>query len=109
MKQSKIDRLRAAGWKVGTPRELLALSDEESNLIEVKLAIAELIYARRRRARLTQNELAKRIGSSQSRVAKMESGSASVSLELMLRAAFGLGVSIPELGKALTVTSRHAG
>ena len=101
MKKSKIDRLRGAGWSVGGARELLGLSREESELIELKLAVAELLHARRARAALSQAAVAARVGSSQSRVAKMEAGQASVSLDLMVRTAFSLGVSMAELGKAI--------
>ena len=106
MKKSKIDRLRAAGWKVGSARELLRLSSEESDLIELKLAVAEFLLTQRRRRDLTQTALAKKLGSSQSRVAKIEAGDASVSLDLMFRAAFSLGVSPAELGKAIGKSGR---
>lgn len=102
MKKSKRDRLRAAGWKVGNAQEFLGLSDEEAALIELKLGLADFLREERRRQNLSQASLAKRIGSSQSRIAKMEAGDASVSLDLMFRAAFNLGVSNKALGKAVT-------
>lgn len=115
MKQSKAARLRAAGWKVGSPSELLGLAPEESEMMELKFAVAEFLLGRRRKRELTQTALAKRIGSSQSRVAKLEAGDSSVSLDLMFRAAFSLGVSPAELGKAISkagrsrATARRAG
>ncbi len=39
MNRSKAQRLAAAGWKVGTVKELLKLSEEEESLIEMKLAL----------------------------------------------------------------------
>jgi ribosome-binding protein aMBF1 (putative translation factor) len=102
MKKSKIDRLRSAGWKVGDAQEFLDLSDEEMALIELKLGIADFLREAREQKELTQAALAKRIGSSQSRIAKMEAGDASVSLDLMFRAAFSLGISRRELGKRIT-------
>lgn len=106
LKQTKADRLRAAGWKLGGARYLLGLSSEESALIELKLAVAKFLLAQRRRRDLTQTALAKRLGSSQSRVAKIEAGDASVSLDLMFRAAFSLGVSPAELGRAIGKSGR---
>ncbi len=41
--------------------------------------------------RLTQTQLAKKLSSSQSRVAKMEAGDRSVSLDLLVRSLFALG------------------
>jgi DNA-binding XRE family transcriptional regulator len=111
MKKSKVEKLRAAGWKVGGVREFLGLSDEDVALIDLKLAFAEFLREMRRRRDLSQTELAKRIGSSQSRVAKMEAGDASVSLDLMFRTAFSLGVSVRDIGRTITRTrrSRRAG
>ena len=109
MKKSKIDRLRAAGWKVGDAQDFLGLSDEEFALIELKFGIADFLRETREGQELTQSALAKRIGSSQSRIAKMEAGDASVSLDLMFRAAFNLGISRRELGKKITGMKRPRG
>lgn len=102
MKKPKADRIRAGGWKIGDAQEFLGLSDEEAALIEVKLALADCVREERLRQNLTQTALAKRIGSSQSRVAKLEAGESAVSLDLMFRAAFNLGISLQVLGKRIT-------
>ena len=102
MKQLKADRLRAAGWKVGDARGFLKLSEEEACLIELKLAFANFLHTERRRRDLTQSALAKKIGSSQSRIAKIEAGDASVSLDLMFRTALCLGASLREVGRAIS-------
>lgn len=101
MDKAKAVRLRKAGWKIGTAQEFLALSDEESALIEMKLALARSIKTRRESQRLTQTELAKQLGSSQSRVAKMEAADPSVSLELLVQAMLKLGASRQEVGRAI--------
>ena len=106
MKKSKRDRLRAAGWKVGSTREFLGLSDEEEALIDLKLGFAEFLRGERKKRGLSQAELAKRIGSSQSRIAKMEAGEASVSLDLMFRVAFSLGLTPSAMAKAMIKTER---
>ena len=97
MNKSKINRLKAKGWSVGGVREFLGLSDEDVALIELKIAVAAVIRKARLRRELTQTGLAKLIGSSQSRVAKVEAGDASVSLDLMFRTAFSLGLSASEV------------
>ena len=109
MKKSKIDRLRSAGWKVGDARNLLGLSDEEVALIELKLGLAELLREERERQHLTQATLAERLGSSQSRIAKLEAGAPSVSLDLMVRVAFSLGISPRDLGRRITGLKRPRG
>ena len=79
MKKAKRERLEAKGWKVGTVAEFLGLTPEESALIEIKLALARRLRKRRQK-RMTQAQLAEKIQSSQSRVAKAETGDSSVSL-----------------------------
>ena len=49
----------------------------------------------------SQTELARRIGSSQSRVAKLEAGETDVSLDLIFRALFATGAKIGEIGKVV--------
>jgi ribosome-binding protein aMBF1 (putative translation factor) len=97
MKEGKRKRLEAAGWKVGSVAEFLALSDEEAAVIELKLDLAEAVRTERARRRLTQKDLAKALQSSQSRVAKMEAGDASVSIDLMIRTLLRLGASRRDL------------
>ena len=86
MKASKQKKLQAAGWKVGSAAEFLELTDAEAMLVNMKLALATHLKTLRQQSKVTQLELAKRIGSSQSRVAKMEIADKSVSLELLVRA-----------------------
>jgi len=97
MKNEKKARLEAAGWTVGTAEQLLGLSKEEAEYVELKLALAEGIRSRRRLQHLTQSQLAKRVGSSQSRIAKMENADPTVALDLMIRSFFATGVGLREL------------
>ena len=109
MKPEKRKRLEAAGWRVGTAREFLGLTDEEAALIELKLDLARAVKAERIRRKITQEELGKRLGSSQSRVAKMEGGDPSVSIDLLIRALLRLGLNRRGLVRHLSVsTSKHA-
>lgn len=57
----------------------------------VRRRIAEVIYAARRSAGLTQPQLAKRIGSSQQAVSRVEAGAQNVTVELLERIARALG------------------
>ncbi len=93
MNKTKLAKLRAAGWKIGDAEDFLSLSDEESALIEIKIALAASIRSQRVRKKLTQEDLAKLLKSSQSRVAKMEAADASVSIDLLLRTLLSLGVT----------------
>jgi DNA-binding XRE family transcriptional regulator len=101
MDKNKRKRLEAAGWKVGTIQEFLGLSDEEVEYIEVKYQLSKRLQERRRAKRLTQVQMARIIKSSQSRVAKMEAGDASVSIDLMVRSLIALGASSKSLQRYL--------
>jgi DNA-binding XRE family transcriptional regulator len=98
MKPSKRKRLQSAGWRVGSASDFLELSEAEEALIAMKLALAENLRERRKKQKLTQVQLGKRIGSSQSRVAKMEVADRSVSVDLLIRSLLSLGASRKEIG-----------
>ena len=83
-------RLLRAGWKLGTGDQFLALSRLESGLVTTKLALGDLVRSLRQRRGLSQEALAERMGSSQSRVAKLEDGAPGASLDLYLRALFSM-------------------
>ena len=102
MKQSKKTKLERKGWKVGSAQEFLDLSDEETAYIEMKLALSEKLRQRRQRRKMTQAELAKLVHSSQSRVAKMEAGDPSVSIDLLVKSLLALGVSKKDLGRSIS-------
>jgi ribosome-binding protein aMBF1 (putative translation factor) len=93
MRNSKKKRLEAKGWTVGSAKDFLGLSSEEEAYIEIKLRLADALRNQRLRRRMTQLDLARRIKSSQSRVAKMEAAESSVSLDLLVRSILALGVS----------------
>ena len=101
MRQEKRELLEAHGWKVGDTRDFLSLSDEELEYIEIKIALSEKVREIRKQRKMTQKETADLIGSSQSRVAKMEAGDPSVSIDLQVKSLLALGVSREELGETI--------
>ena len=102
MKRAKRAKLESKGWKVGSTEEFLDLSREEAVYIEMKLALSEKLKQQRQRKKMTQAELAKLVHSSQSRVAKMEAGDPSVSIDLLAKSLLALGVSKKELGRSIS-------
>jgi ribosome-binding protein aMBF1 (putative translation factor) len=105
MKAAKRRRLEQSGWRVGSAEDFLGLSKEEQTLVEIKLALADAVKTQREKHRLSQGALAARMRSSQSRVAKIEAGDPSVSLDLLVRAVLAAGGTKKELAKALTAAS----
>jgi len=98
MDVEKWKRLEDAGFEFGTVAELLGLSEEEQEMLELRLTLSRHLKERRLARNLSQVALAKLLGSSQSRVAKMETADPSVSIDLLCRAYFALGVKREELG-----------
>ena len=105
MKAAKRRRLEQSGWRVGSAEDFLGLNNEEQTLVEIKLALADAVKTQREKHRLSQSALAARMRSSQSRVAKIEAGDPSVSLDLLVRAVLAAGATKKELAKALTAAS----
>ena len=102
MRKQKKKRLESKGWKVGTVKDFLGLSNEESAYIELKIKLSAGLKQRRRQKGLSQLGLAAKLRSSQSRVAKMEAGDPSVSLDLLIRSLITLGASQRELSQIIT-------
>ena len=101
MNKRKQKRLEAAGWRVGSPTDFLELSPEEAALVELRLKLSAALRARRTRQHLSQTALAKRLHSSQSRVAKMEAADPTVSLDLLVRGLLALGATPRDVAKAI--------
>lgn len=108
MHKSKQKKLEASDWKVGSADDFLGLSPEESVYIEMKLALSASLRQRRLRKNLSQTELAKLVHSSQSRIAKMEAGDPSVSIDLIMKSLLALGASPKDVAKAISATTPHA-
>jgi DNA-binding XRE family transcriptional regulator len=101
MKAAKRRRLEKEGWKIGDAAGFLGLNADEQAIVEMKLALADQIKVRRRKLGMTQSEFARHLGSSQSRVAKMEVGDGSASLDSLVRALLALGASSSAVGKLI--------
>ncbi len=97
----KKEVLESKGYKVGTVEEFLGLSSEESEYIELKLALSEALIKRRKKSNLTQAQLAKMLKSSQSRVAKMEKGDPTVSVDLLVKSLLALGADKKSIARAI--------
>jgi len=93
MDRNKRRTLEEAGWRVGTASEFLDLTEAEAALIDMKLALSDGLRNLRVEKSLTQSQVARIIGSSQSRIAKMEAGDPSVSMDLLVRTLLRLGAS----------------
>ncbi len=102
MNEEKQKQLAEKGWVTTTIEDFLDLTPEESAYIELKLLLSQNLRVRRESLNLSQDALARKIESSQSRVSKMEMGDPSVSLDLLIRSLLSLGVTSEEIGRIFT-------
>ena len=103
MNKNKQTKLEAKGWKISSATDFLNLSSQEIALIEMKLSLSRSLKERRTKQRLSQEGLAKLIKSSQSRVAKMEAGDSSVSIDLLIKSLLALGASQNDVAKSIAL------
>ena len=101
MDKAKRKKLESAGWRVGSAVDFLGLSEDEAAFVELKLALSEELRTRREDQGLTQGALARKLGSSQSRVAKMEASDPSVSMDLLIRGLLATGATRREIASAI--------
>lgn len=101
MDKAKRKPLEVRGWRVGTATDFLGLSAEEAALVEMKVRLSQALRARREARALSQVALAKRLRSSQSRVAKMEAADRTVSIDLLLRGLVVLGATPRDIARVL--------
>lgn len=104
MKVTKQRKLAGSGWKIGSADEFLNLSPDEAAYIEMKIALSDSLKEQRLKEKMSQVELAKRVKSSQSRIAKMEAGDPSVSIDLLMKSLLALGVSRKDLANTISKT-----
>ena len=107
MNTSKKIRLERKGWVVGGTAEFLNLTPQESKFVELKLALAAGVRQLREQRGMTQAALAEQLGSSQSRVAKMEAADRSVTLDLMMRSLLAIGATPGEIAKLIKRVETH--
>jgi len=108
MHASKRKKLEARGWKVGNARDFLDLNAAEEGYIALRLKLADGLKSHRANRQLSQTALAKSVKSSQSRIAKMEAGDASVSLDLIVKSLLALGASHRDLAQMIGKQPRAA-
>ena len=92
-------------WEEGSVQDFLGLSDADMALVEIRVLLTKMLRARRTANRITQTKLARDMKTSQSRIAKIENGDPSVSLDLILRALFATGAKPSDVGRQMLAIS----
>lgn len=105
MKPEQKRRLEARGWKFGSAEEFLELTPDEAAMVELRLKLADAVRLLRKDKNITQTQLAKLMGSSQSRVAELEAAADSVSLDLLIRSFLAMGATTDDLAEVIGSSS----
>ncbi len=99
MEAGKKRALEAAGWVCGDAEDFLELTNEERQLVALRMAVSRAVRARRLERKLTEAQAAKLMKTSQPRFARIESGSIEISLDLMFRGLFALGGTTEDISE----------
>ena len=95
-------KIEAMGYGiVDDAADWLELTQIERHIVDVRVRLGREIRRRRAEAGLSQAQLAEKIGSSQSRVAKAEGTAPGVAIDLMMRVFFATGGTVDELAQAI--------
>ena len=108
VKANKRKKLESKGWKIGNAEAFLGLAPEEANYLKLKLVLGQNLRKLREKQKLTQVLLASLVETSQSRIAKMEAGDPSVSLDLLVKTLFALGASMKAIAAIISTSERKA-
>lgn len=99
MDAEKKQRLAAVGWVETSLEDLLGLTPEEVQLIDLRRSVARAAKDARVRAGLTQADIAKRLKTRQPSVARAEQPGKDVSLDFIVRCLVAAGGTIdPQYG-----------
>jgi transcriptional regulator with XRE-family HTH domain len=79
----------------------------ERRFIEIRFSLGRTIRAKRRQLRLTQAELAERIGAAQSTISSLERGVGHAALDIAVRALIGLDANDDEVAAAFNAGARE--
>jgi hypothetical protein len=109
MDKRKQQALEAAGFWVGDAEDFLELTAEERQFVALRVAVSRAVRRLRQERRLTQQQLAVKLKSSQSRIAKIEAGAGDVSLDLLFRSLFAVGGDLGDVTNGgATVSPRRS-
>jgi len=101
MKKKRIKELETKGFVVGDIQDFLGLAPEEVEYIEMKVVLSRKVKELREQQKLTQVGLARKLGSSQSRISKIEAGDSSVSIDLQIRGLLALGANREDIAEVI--------
>ena len=101
MKEVKKRILEVNGYKVTDSDAWLGLSKEESQLVDIRVALAQELERVRKAKGITQAELARRVGTKQSGVARMLNNPDTSTMDNLVKGLMALGEPISKIAACL--------
>ena len=101
MNAEKLKKIKAAGYRVTTADEWLGLTPAESQLVEIRLALAATLEEARKAKGWTQAELARKMGTKQSGVARMVGRPETSSMDNLVKGLMTVGVPVSKIAACL--------
>lgn len=101
MTKEKKAKLEEAGFVVTSATNWLGLTDEESKIVEMRVALAKEIEKLRVEQGLTQAALAKRLNTKQSGVARMINNPDSSTIDNLMKTMIAMGAPVSRIAATL--------
>ena len=101
MDSKKRKRLEAAGWTFGNPEDFLGMSPEEASYLEVKLTLAREVESQRKKAGLSQSDLAAKLKTRQPNISLLEKAQQNVTIDALFKTLLTLGLSPRKIAAVL--------
>ena len=101
MKEAKKKILESNGYKVTDSADWLGLSKEESQLVNMRVALAQELERVRKAKGITQAELARRVGTKQSGVARMLNKPDTSTMDNLIKGLIAMGEPISKIAACL--------
>lgn len=101
MTEKKKKMLEANGYRVVDSADWLGLSNEEAQIVDMRVALAQELERVRKAKGITQAELARRVGTKQSGVARMINNPDTSTMDNLIKGLIALGEPISKIAACL--------
>ena len=105
MTERKKKILVANGYTITDSADWLGLSNEEAQIVNMRVALAQELERVRKSKGITQAELARRVGTKQSGVARMLNNPDTSTMDNLIKALIALGEPIGKIAACLLLCS----
>lgn len=105
MTKEKRAKLEAAGFTLTDTKDWIGLTIDENKIVEMRVALAAEVEKVRKEKGITQLQLAERMGTKQSGVARMINNPNTSSIDNLMKALIAMGAQISRIAASLLLCS----